>query len=434
MKSERRSDILPKLWEHAQGLLPCAFFSDSHPKNHETAQGSRCSSTGWTIVFVWMVTFSSPAHAAPDPDIQSLVEGILEDSIRAVGERLVGFRTRFVGTNSNRSAGDWISARLLNAGYPEVRFEPFSISLDRTLLGRRFILDGVEGRNITIIKPGVLRPEKFVLLGAHYDSINLSNPGSVTQPDTTYAPGADDNATGTAVVLEIARLLFSTDLDLSVVFVLFDGEELGLWGSRSYAELIRERGDDISAVLNVDAIGTRSAEFPTAFTIDTSSRSLDLAEEIAQAAHDYTDLVPRNRAGTGPFELISTGSREGCNCSDHQAFLDLGYPAVGIHQYFGSVSRINTDRDTLEAVDFSMATEIGRVVLAAALRVAGFPGRSPDFNGDNTVDLPDFFLFEMGFGSRQGEVEFDSRLDLDRDGFVGLEDFFLFAGMFGRVF
>ncbi len=310
-----------------------------------------------------MVTFSSPAHAAPDPDIQSLVEGILEDSIRAVGERLVGFRTRFVGTNSNRSAGDWISARLLNAGYPEVRFEPFTISLDRTLLGRRFILDGVEGRNVAVIKPGVLRPEKFVLLGAHYDSINLSNPGSVTQPDTTYAPGADDNATGTAVVLEIARLLFITDLDLSVVFVLFDGEELGLWGSRSYAELIRERVDDISAVLNVDAIGTRSAEFPTAFTIDTSSRSLDLAEEIAQAAHDYTDLVPRNRAGTGPFELISTGTREGCNCSDHQAFLDLGYPAVGIHQYFGSVSRINTDRDGFVGLEdfFLFAGMFGRV-------------------------------------------------------------------------
>ena len=267
MKPERRSDILPKFWEQAQGLLPCVFFSDSHSKNHETAQGSRRSSTGWTVVFVWMVTFSPPAHAAPDPDIQSLVEGILEDSIRAVGERLVGFRTRFVGTNSNRSAGDWIRARLLNAGYPEVRFETFTISLDRTLLGRRFILDGVEGRNIVVIKPGVLRPEKFVLLGAHYDSINLSNPGSVTQPDTIYAPGADDNATGTSVVLEIARLLFSTDLDLSIVFVLFDGEELGLWGSRSYAGLIQERGDDISEVLNVDAVGTRSAEFPTAFTI-----------------------------------------------------------------------------------------------------------------------------------------------------------------------
>ncbi len=433
MKPERRSDILLKFWEQAQGLLPCAFFSDSSSKNHETAQGSRRSSIRWTIVFIWLVTFSYPAHASPDPDIQSLVEGILEDSIRAVGERLVGFRTRFVGTNSNRSAGDWISARLLNAGYPEVRFETFTISLDRTLLGRRFILDGVEGRNIAVIKPGVLRPEKFVLLGAHYDSINLSNPGSVTQPDTIYAPGADDNATGTAVVLEIARLLSSIDLDLSVVFILFDGEELGLWGSRSYAELIRERGDDISGVLNVDAVGTRSAEFPDAFTIDTSSLSLDLAEEIVQAAHDYTELIPRNRAGTGPFELISTGTREGCNCSDHQAFLDLGYPAVGIHQYFGAVSRINTDRDTLEAVDFSMATEIGRIVLAAALRVAGFPGRSPDFNGDKIVDLPDFFLFERGFGSRQGEIEFESRLDLDRDGFVGLEDFFLFAGMFGRV-
>jgi hypothetical protein len=153
---------------------------------------------------------------------------------------------------------------------------------------------------------------------------------------------------------------------------------------------------------------------------------------VAQAALDYTSLVPRNTSGTGYLETISNRGREGCDCSDHQSFTDQGYPAVGVFQYFGADVVSHSARDTVGAVDFALVTEIGRAAFASATRMAGFPGRSPDFDGNGDVDFSDFFLFANYYGTLRGEARFEARFDLDRDGAVGIEDFFLFAELFGR--
>lgn len=375
---------------------------------------------------------SAPASAAPDPAVQALVEEMSTDSLRATVQRLAGFRTRFVGTDSGGAAGAWIRERLVQAGYAEARFDSFTVTLDRTLLGRRFILDRVQARNVVAVRRGVRYPDRYLVLGAHYDSISLSRPDTLSAPDTSYAPGADDNATGVSAALEMARLLRGVDTDASVVFVFFDAEELGLWGSRAYAARARAQGEDVRAMFSIDALGTRSGDFPKAFSIDAVSRSLGVGEEVGRAALDYTDLVPRNRAGTGHLEVISAQGREGCNCSDHQSFIDQGYAGVLVSQYFGSGALHHTERDTVGGVDFSLVAGIGRAALAAAVRLAGFPGRSPDFDGDGAVGLSDFFLFVARYGTRQGGAGFEARFDLDRDGAVGVEDFFLFAELFGR--
>lgn len=376
--------------------------------------------------------FSGSASAAPDPAIRALVQRVSTDSLRAIAQRLADFRTRFVGTDSSRAARAWIRERLVRAGYAEARFDTFAVTMDRTVLRRHYVLDHVPGHNIFAVKRGVRYPDRYLVLGAHYDSINPTVPGAVTAPDTTLAPGANDNATGVAVVLEVARLLRAVDTDVSVVFILFDAEELGLWGSRAYAVGARARGEDVLAMFNIDTLGTRATDFPEAFTIDVTSRSLDLGGGVVQAALDYTALVPRNTSGTGYLEMISKQGREGCDCSDHQSFIDQGYAGVLVSQYFGAEITYDTDRDTLGAVDFSLVTGMGRAALAAAVRVAGFPGRSPDFDGDGVVGFSDFFLFADHYGTLQGGAGFEARFDLDRDGAVGIEDFFLFADLFGR--
>jgi len=414
------SDNLKPVSDHAQGLPPCAFF-----QGHGGEAGLLCA------LFALLV-LSSPAPAAPDPAVQSLVQRVSPDSLKEIVQRLADFHTRFVGTDSSRAAGAWIRERLLRAGYAEARYDTFTVTLDRNLLGRRFVLEQVPARNVVAVKRGIQYPDRYLVLGAHYDSISLSRPDTVSGPDTTLAPGANDNATGVAVTLELARLLRGVDTDVSVAFVFFDAEELGLWGSREYARRARERGDEVRAMFSIDALGTRASDFPKAFTIDAVSRSLSVGEEVARAALNYTDLVPRNRAGTGYLEVISARGREGCDCSDHQSFIDQGYPAVGVFQYFGAVAAFHTEGDTVGGVDFSLASGIGRAALAAAVRLAGFPGRSPDFDGDGVVGLPDFFLFAGGYGARQGGTDYEARFDVDRDGAVGIEDFFIFAELFGR--
>ncbi len=406
--------------EQAQGVPPCAFF-----------QG-RGRGKGLFCVLFAFCFFSGPASAAPDPDVQTLVQRLSPDSLRATVQRLSGFNTRFVGTDSSRAAGAWLRERLIQAGYAEARFDTFTVTLDRTILGRRYVLDRVPARNISVIKRGVRYPDRYLVLGSHYDPVNLTGSNTVSAPDTTFAPGANDNATGVAVVLEMARLLRAMDTDVSVVFILFDAAELGLWGSRAYAERARARGEDVRGMFSIDALGTRATDFPKAFSIDVTSRSLDLGGEVAQAALNYTSLIPRNTSGMGYLETISNRGREGCDCSDHQSFTDQGYPGVGVFQYFGADASFHTARDTVGAVDFALVNEIGRAAFAAATRIAGFPGRSPDFDGNGVVELSDFFLFATYFGTFRGEARFEARFDMDRDGAVGIEDFFQFAELFGR--
>lgn len=361
-----------------------------------------------------------------------LVDRLVPDSLRTLVESLSGFRTRFVGTDSNRAAGLWILNRLRSVGYVQARFDSFRVTVDRSLQGRRFVLEGVLARNIIAVKRGTLWPDRYLVLGAHYDSMNLTAPDSVGGASVPYAPGANDNATGVAGVLEIARLLRREATDLSIVFCLFDAEELGLWGSRAYSSAARARQEDIRGMFSIDAIGTRSTEFPRAFTLDATSRSIDLAREVTQAALDYTSLVPRSTSGTGYWELISNRGREGCDCSDHQSFSDQGFPGLGAFQYFGAEAVFHTGRDTVGAVDFSLAGGIVRAAMAGCLRLSGFPGRSADFDGNGTVDFEDFFSFSERFGASEGEAGFEGRFDLDRDGTVGLQDFFIFADRFGN--
>ena len=95
------------------------------------------------------------------------------------------------------------------------------------------------------VQPGALVPDEIVVIGAHYDSYSRLSP----------EPGADDNATGVAAVLETARILAPGEYERTIVYIAFSGEEQGLVGSEAWASDARARGLDIRAVINIDMIG-----------------------------------------------------------------------------------------------------------------------------------------------------------------------------------
>ncbi len=372
------------------------------------------------------------AEGAPRGEIQALVDQIARDSIETTVRRLVDFQTRFIGTDSNAAAARWLNGRLEGLGYSEVRLDTFEARVDRTvrLVGSdpampiRFFIDGIEQWNVVAVKPGVLFPQRHVVLGAHYDSVALDR----MPDDQVLAPGADDNGTGTSAVLEIARVLQNVDLDATVVVVFFGAEEFGLNGSRAYAQQARARGDEIILMLTLDSIGTRSVFHPNGFAIDTIGPYLGRGERVAQAAEDYTDVRARTPEG-GPVRITNRG----CGCTDHQPFIDAGYPGIGIFLDFGaSEAHHNTSVDTLGIVDFTMVSSVAGVALAAVAETAGFPGRSPDFDGDGRVAFGDYLLFAPAFGRWADEAD-AARFDLDRDGRVRFSDFVLFAQSFGRT-
>lgn len=374
----------------------------------------------FACLIAWLVCVSG-VEGAVDEDVLALVEQIKLENIDADVQRIVAFETRFMGSDSNAAASVWLGERFASFGYP-VRFDTFDVNTPRRnfFTGHSFQVLGLKQWNVIATKRGSLFPNKKVVLGAHYDSISLDR----AQSAQDVAPGADDNASGMSALLEIARVMQNVDVDVTVEFVFWGAEELGLVGSDHYAKQARINGDDIVVMLQLDAIGTRSPDFANGFTIDTINPYIIQGEVLAQTALDYSNVEARNGVG-GQVFVSSTG----CLCSDHQSFINQGFPALGIFQYINSpASHLNMSGDTLDHVDVTFVTGITKATLAALLQFTGFPGKTADFDEDGRVAFTDFLLFVQAFGA---DV-FDARFDLDRDGVVAFADFLAFANAFGQ--
>ncbi len=365
----------------------------------------------------------SPVSAGAD-DIRSVLDLLSPDSMMADIERLVAFDTRFMGSDSNWAAVAWLKGRFESMGY-SVALDSFEVNVNRRVLGREFLLSGLTQVNVVASRKGLIWPDRKIVLGAHYDTIVLDQ----DQENQVFAPGADDNATGVAAVLELARLLRIVQTDVTIEFVLFGSEELGLIGSGAYAADALIKGDEIVLMLSLDAMGTRSTLIPNAFTLETTSPNLALAEQIADASEMFTGVFSRDGSSGSRVTVTPTG----CGCSDHQSFLNRGFPAIGVFQFFTNPdSHFHTSMDTVEHVDIVYVSGITQAVLAGTLDIAGFPSRSPDFDGSGVVDFSDFLAFADVFGSDVLDPA-DELFDLDADGTIGFSDFLIFAENFGRV-
>ena len=254
-------------------------------------------------------------------------------------------------------AADIIIEYLELYGY-EPTEDPFKHTLYSTLTDKvgEFTL-----RNIVAERRGRgPNADQVILLTAHYDSIASETKGWEHNWREYPAPGAIDNATGVAAVLEAARLFANAYFDLSVRFVFFTGEEQGLFGSRHYAENARLNGDNIAGVLNVDMIGY-DAEGPLDLHIVANRNGewlLQTAHEGAQAVQPDLNL----RLHRDPKSIYS----------DHAPFWEEGYSAILFTQDVNSESYpyFHTIEDTVDKVQKWYASEAVPAYIAAAAAAA----------------------------------------------------------------
>ena len=142
---------------------------------------------------------------------------------RASIRTLAGFGTRYWRTQGNEQARAWLTERLKKAGY-EIQRHTFTTD---DALGPPKQVD-----NLYVTKVGTEHPDAMYMVSAHMDSINFDS------ADRSFAPGADDDGSGTAAVLEMALVFGRGDVqvDTSVRFLFWNAEEIGLVGSRAYVE------------------------------------------------------------------------------------------------------------------------------------------------------------------------------------------------------
>lgn len=282
----------------------------------------------WNTVVLELRAQPSARRATVDW-VQACVDKVTRAEFEADLAKLVSFHTRHSSSPSFDEAATWAAEQLSALGYA-VTTEPVPLGGKST---RNVIANRLADNSAA---------HDLVVVTAHLDSINLT--GSI-------APGADDNGSGSAGVLAIARALAGVGFRHDLRFILFGGEEQGLFGSlRHVARLPASERARVSAVVNMDMIATLNSE-PPSVLLEGASVSQRVIDGLAEAAATYTGLAVQT--SLHPFN------------SDHVPFIDEGMPAVlTIEGADGANTHIHSARDILEFIDYDLALEILRMNVA----------------------------------------------------------------------
>ena len=359
------------------------------------------------VLVVWPWTAGAQGSPVPDADprIQRLVASVSEQRLQQLDTKLAGFGTRQTlsdPTSATRGIGaarQWIYDELKRSSPRlQVSFDTY------TLPPQGRITRQVELRNVMAVLPG--RTPRRVYVSGHYDSLNLGAgvqisastrpaggpavPDSQLQPGFDHnaeAPGANDDGSGTALTMELARVFSDSgiDFDATLVFICWAGEEQGLFGARAHAQKLKADKISVEAMFNNDIVGnTRGgngvvdAESVRVYSIgpeDSMSRSL--ARYIERTAAIY---VPSHR-----IRLLAREDRFGRG-SDHSAFTQAGYPAIVFRESNENLARQHSADDTVDGVDFKYLAQNARINAAGAASVALAPP-APRVTGDRGQNL-----------------------------------------------
>ncbi|WP_263818851.1 M20/M25/M40 family metallo-hydrolase [Salinibacter sp.] len=262
-------------------------------------------------------------------------------------------RGRATGTKGARLAAQYLVQRFRELGLAPGLDSTWTQPFDFTYSPNPHAASGHgtprTGRNVVAhLDRGAKRT---VVIGAHYDGLGYGGPGSRAPGDSLIHNGADDNASGVAALLEIARQLKASDtLNSNVLFVAFSGEELGLYGSKHFVDAMPVPTPQVRYMLNLDMVGRLGDSRPLVVSGTGTSPAWAPALDAAASATNIT--LAEDPSGLG--------------ASDHSSFYLEEIPAV--HFFTGSHDDYHTPADDSHRIDYDglrdIATFAVRVVEA----------------------------------------------------------------------
>lgn len=177
--------------------------------------------------------------------------------------------------------------------------------------------------------------DRTAVIGAHYDHLGYGGFGSRVQSDSLIHNGADDNASGVAAMLEIARQLKASEsLSHNVLFVGFSGEELGLHGSKHFVEALPVPADQVNYMINLDMVGRLGED--RALAVNGTGTSPAWSDALRPAASATNLTLAETKSGIG--------------ASDHTSFYLEDIPAV--HLFTGAHDDYHTPTDDSHKIDY----------------------------------------------------------------------------------
>jgi len=366
-----------------------------------------------TTVFC-LISFISIGHAQveivsppqEDPRIYNIIEEVSAEHIQADIETLVNFGTRHTlsdtvsSTRGIGAARRWIKSRFDDIskdcnGCLEVKYHRGLATAE----GNRRIPEDTWIVNVMAIKRGTKYPNKYIIMSGDIDS-RISDPLNATDD----SPGANDNATGMAGVIEAARVLSKYDFPTSIIFLGLSGEEQGLFGGKFLAKDAKAEGWEILGVINNDMIGnikgidgvidnTTFRVFSEPAPADQNEKDLiwnrfyggevdGPSRQLARYIHGMTSKYMTNLKAVMIYRLDRFG-RGG----HHRPFNDEGFPGVRIMEthenYVMQHQDIRTEDgiaygDVIEGVNFDYAAKLTAVNAICLAGIAWAPA-APDF-------------------------------------------------------
>ena len=273
--------------------------------------------------------------------IQDLMDAITQANLQTTVNEFSGDISTTVGGNNVTITNRQQANNDLAADYLVEQF----MSMDNlTITDQAF---NTNGRNIIATQLGQTNPDDIYMICAHYDTV------------ADFC--ADDNATGTTAVVEIARILSTQCFDNTIIYALWDEEEIGLRGSAHYAGLASTNGDNILGVLNMDMMGydgdSPGQPGDNEFDIDVRNfaNSIAMKDDIIDVLNTYT------------FDLSVIVVDPGTFASDHSSFWGNGYSAVLVGESWETNDQTpfyHTSSDTANTLDYPYFTEMTKLVLA----------------------------------------------------------------------
>ncbi len=331
---------------------------------------------------------ASAQQRALNPEVKKVVDEVSEERIAAILKKLEGFGTRnvFSATDDPEkgigAARKWIYDQF--RGYSprlEVYYDSYKVKKQTR------VFRDVEVVNVVAVLPGKTDKITQVLISGHYDSLNIVlkkpappeglPPGERVEYDdektvAAAAPGVTDDGSGTAAVMELARIMSQYEFDKTIVFVAFAGEEYGEIGSIPFAVKAEKEKRKIEAVLNNDIIGSETSGNGRGDSNRVRVFSPDQRDSPARELARYIRTTGERYVPSMTVDLIFRPDRFSRG-GDHQGFLDHGFAAVRITAAAENYANQHTGTDTFANTSVPYAASVTRVNGAALASLALAP-------------------------------------------------------------
>ena len=321
--------------------------------------------------------------AFQSPKIEKIIHEISKENVEEILRKLESFQTRHVFSSDKEGFGikasaDWIHEQFTGAS---PRLNVFFDDYDLPEQGR--ISREITMRNVVAVLPGreTGENERIFLVNAHYDSYARSSGEQASRDNfDNFAPGVNDDSSGVAALIEMARVLAPYEFDATIYFAAFAGEEVGLVGSTLLAARLKNEEKNINGVITLDMIG--NIEGGNGLIDNKRMRvfSDGPADSPSRQLARYTKKIGGQFFPSAEIDCIFRADRFGRG-GDHTPFVLEGWAGIRMMEANENYSRQHTVNDTLENMSVDYCTRNIRIVASILSSLAAAPP-APSINSE----------------------------------------------------